>query len=48
MIRKSKLDDRHFRYLKLQNDLRCILVSDKDVEKSAACLYVNVGSLYDP
>jgi insulysin len=48
MIRKSRLDDRTFRYLKLNNDLRCILVSDKDVEKSAAALYVNVGSLHDP
>ncbi len=28
--------------------MQCLLVSDKDVEKSAACLYVNVGSLHDP
>ena len=48
MIRKSKLDDRNFRYLKLKNNLKCMVVSDKDAEKSAACLYVNVGSLYDP
>lgn len=48
MLRKSKSDDRAYRYLKLQNDLQCLLVSDKDVEKSAACLYVNVGSLHDP
>ena len=48
MIRKNKTDDRLYRYLKLQNNMRCILVSDKDVETSAACLYVGVGSLYDP
>ena len=47
-IIKSRLDDRSYRFLKLSNNLRCILVSDKDVEKSAACMYVNVGSLYDP
>jgi insulysin len=28
--------------------MRCLLVQDRDVEKSAACLYINVGSLYDP
>jgi secreted Zn-dependent insulinase-like peptidase len=48
MIRISRSDDRIYRYLKLKNNLRCILVSDKDVEKSAACMYVGVGSLYDP
>jgi insulysin len=48
IIKKSKNDDRLYKYLKLKNNLRCLLVSDQDVEKSAACLYVNVGSLYDP
>ena len=48
LIKKSKNDDRLYKYLRLKNDLRCLLVSDKDVEKSAACMYVNVGSLYDP
>lgn len=48
MIRTSKNDDRLYRYLRLPNNLRCLLVSDQDVEKSAACLHVGVGSLYDP
>lgn len=48
LIKKSKSDDRLYKYLRLSNDLRCLLVSDKDVEKSAACLHVGVGSLYDP
>lgn len=48
MIRKSKSDDRVYKYLKLKNDLRCLVVSDKDAEKSSACMYVNAGSLNDP
>ncbi|CDW84143.1 insulin-degrading enzyme [Stylonychia lemnae] len=46
--KKSKSDDRLYRYLRLQNNLRCLVVQDKDVEKSSACLHVGVGSLYDP
>lgn len=34
--------------MKLPNGLRCVLVHDKDVETSAACLYVNNGSLCNP
>ena len=48
LIKKSKNDDRLYKYLRLKNNLRCLIVSDQEVEKSAACLYVNVGSLYDP
>eukprot|EP00347_Sterkiella_histriomuscorum_P004511 403360183 len=48
LIKKSRSDDRLYRYLRLNNDLRCLLVSDKDAEKSAACLHVGVGSLHDP
>ena len=48
MIRKSKSDDRIYKYLRLQNDLKCLLVSDQDAEKSAASMYVHVGSLNDP
>ena len=48
LIKKSPADDRTYRYLKLANDLKCILISDKDVEKSSASLYVGVGTLYDP
>ena len=48
MIRQSKSDDRVYKYLRLSNQLRCLLISDKDIEKSAACLHVKVGSLHDP
>jgi secreted Zn-dependent insulinase-like peptidase len=47
-IKKSKLDDRLYRYVKLQNQLKCVLVHDKDVEKSSACMFVDRGSLFDP
>ena len=47
-LRKNKLDDRLYRYIKLENKMKCILVHDKDVEKSAACMYVASGSLADP
>ena len=47
-LKKNKLDDRLYRYIKLRNKMKCILVHDKDVEKSAACMYVSTGSLSDP
>lgn len=45
---KSKLDDRMYRYIKLSNNIRCVLVQDQDAEKSSACMYVGTGSLSDP
>lgn len=47
-IRKSELDDRQYRYIKLPNGMRCVVVHDKDVETSAACLFVANGSFCDP
>ena len=47
-IKKSEVDDREYRYIRLQNSINCILVHDKDIEKSAACLMVGAGSLLDP
>ena len=47
-IKKNKLDDRMYRYVKLHNQMKCLLVHDKDVEKSAACMYIGSGSLCDP
>ena len=47
-IKKSKLDDRLYRYVQLNNQMRCLLVHDKDVEKSAACMFVGTGNLVDP
>ena len=47
-IKKNKLDDRLYRYIKLNNQMKCLLVHDKDVEKSSACMYIGSGSLCDP
>ena len=47
-IIKSSSDDREYRYVRLQNDLKVILVSDEEAEKSSACLFVGTGSLNDP
>lgn len=41
-------DGRIYRGLVLSNQLRVILVSDPETDKSAASLSVNVGSLSDP
>ncbi len=45
---KSKTDKRLYRYVELNNKLRCLLVSDDTTESSAAALDVKVGSLNDP
>ena len=47
-LRKSPSDKRNYRYIKLSNHLKCMLVSDAETQKSAATLFVNSGSLNDP
>ncbi|KAI5958477.1 STE23 [Candida margitis] len=46
-IEKSVIDDRQYRFLKLKNDLRVLVISDPYADKSAASLDVNVGSFAD-
>eukprot|EP01083_Nonionella_stella_P178746 632454_1 len=47
-IIKSETDkDRDYRVITLQNGIKACLVSQKDADKSAACLNVHVGSLSD-
>lgn len=45
---KSISDKRIYRPISLHNDLQCLVISDKDAQKSAAALSVEVGSLTDP
>ncbi|MGI2027262.1 insulinase family protein [Endozoicomonas acroporae] len=45
---KSPADDRHYRYITLDNGLKVLLISDPDTDKSAAAVDVNVGSYQDP
>ena len=48
LLIKSKIDQRLYKSFILPNKLSCLLISDKDTEKSAAALNVNVGALEDP
>ncbi len=45
---KSPNDDKEYRYIKLDNELRVLLVSDPDSEKAAASLDVYIGSASNP
>ncbi|KAF8743460.1 Peptidase M16, partial [Rhizoctonia solani] len=47
-IRKPEVDDRDYRYIKLENDLEALLIHDPSADKSAASLDVEVGHLHDP
>jgi secreted Zn-dependent insulinase-like peptidase len=47
-IIKSSLDDREYKLFNLPNKMRCLLVSDKEADKSAAAIDVHVGSALDP
>ena len=47
-VEKPDLDKRNYRVLELKNGLKAVLVSDPLADKSAACLRVAIGSLYDP
>jgi len=45
---KSISDKRTYRPLKLSNHIECLVISDRDAQKSAAALSVNIGSFADP
>jgi len=47
-IIKSQNDKRDYRAVQLPNELTCLLISDKEADKSSASLDVNIGSVYDP
>ncbi|KAF8605452.1 insulin-degrading enzyme [Ceratobasidium sp. AG-I] len=47
-IVKPEVDDREYRYIKLENDLEVLLVHDANADKSAASMDVEVGHLHDP
>ncbi|MGR6873019.1 insulinase family protein [Pseudomonas sp. HK3] len=44
----SSQDNKQYRYLELDNQLKVLLISDKNADHGAASLDVNVGSLQDP
>lgn len=47
-LNKSQSDNRQYRYLELENQLKVLLVSDPLAEKSAAALSVHVGANQNP
>lgn len=47
-IKRGELDEREYRYIRLENGLQALLVSDPDVDMAAASLDVAVGHLADP
>ena len=47
-MKKSPNDNREYQYLTLDNELKVLLISDPETEKSAAALSVFRGSLSDP
>ena len=47
-ITKSPNDDRSFRYIKLSNQLKVILIQDPETTKSYTTMHINVGSALDP
>ena len=48
IVRQSPNDDRNYRYIILDNDLRVFLVSDPETDKAAASLVVLRGQNHDP
>ncbi len=44
----SKIDTRDHKLLRLNNGLKCLIVSDPQSEKAAAALSVNIGGFYVP
>jgi insulysin len=48
LVIKSENDTRQYRYLELENQLRVLLISDPETEKSAAALDINVGANQAP
>lgn len=47
-IIKPEVDDREYRYIKLENNLEALLIHDANADKSAASMDVEVGHLHDP
>lgn len=48
LIKTSKSDRRLYKHITLGNKLQCLLISDKEADKSAASLDVHVGAALDP
>ena len=47
-LTQSKSDNRQYLFKQLSNNLKVLIISDKDADKSAGAMNVNIGSLTDP
>ena len=47
-IKKSDLDQRQYRWLRLTNQMQVLLISDPECDHAAAAMDVNVGAASDP
>ncbi|PHJ16891.1 rhoptry metalloprotease toxolysin tln1 [Cystoisospora suis] len=47
-IRKPIEDTKQYKYIKLQNGIKCVLISSSDVDMAALAVTVHVGSISDP
>ena len=45
---QSQSDKRAFQAIELANKLQCLVISDREAQRSSAALSVGVGSLKDP
>uniref|UniRef100_I1PRK1 Peptidase M16 N-terminal domain-containing protein n=2 Tax=Oryza glaberrima TaxID=4538 RepID=I1PRK1_ORYGL len=45
---RARSDKREYRRVVLPNALECLLISDSETDKAAACMEVGVGSFSDP
>ncbi|CCF56032.1 hypothetical protein KAFR_0A05970 [Kazachstania africana CBS 2517] len=45
---KPDLDDRSYRFIKLPNNLKALVIQDPTADKAAAALDVNIGAFEDP
>ena len=45
---KSKSDDRIYKTFELPNSLQCLIISDREAEKTSTALSVATGSFQDP
>jgi insulysin len=47
MLKKSKFDNKNYKYIKLKNDMDVLIIQDININESAIALSVNVGSMND-
>jgi len=47
ILEQSPRDNKFYKYLKLNNNLQCLIIKDDSESMCGACLNINVGSIYE-